>query len=64
MHGNISPKKRTGTQQKISRGPQNLGQIAPLPAPLSEALAVLKLTTIYSLITFTETYTPIYTKVP
>ena len=28
---NISPKKMTGAQQKISRGPQNLGQFAPHP---------------------------------
>jgi hypothetical protein len=35
LHGNISPKKMTGAQQKIYRGPQNL---AICPTLLSEAL--------------------------
>ena len=36
LHRNISPKKMTGAQQKISRGPQNLGaQENPPPLPPS-----------------------------
>jgi hypothetical protein len=36
LRGNISPKKMTGAQQKICRGPQNLGKF--VPPPLSAAL--------------------------
>jgi hypothetical protein len=34
LRGNISSKKMTGAQQKISRGPQNLGARGNLPPPL------------------------------
>jgi hypothetical protein len=37
LGGNISPKKMTGAQQKISRGAR--GNLPPPPAPLSAALA-------------------------